>query len=64
MEKTIEMINVKKVDDSLAILLELDQVFEQSGICVSPSESESTLDTSLIGQVHADNRLLRNKTAI
>lgn len=63
-EKTIEMINLKKVDDALQSLLELDQVFEQSGICVSSIESESTQDTSLVTQSHDFTKFTKNKTAI
>ena len=37
-EKTIELINIKKIKEALQILLELDSVFESSGICVSSTE--------------------------
>ena len=33
-EKTIELINIKKIKEALQILLELDSVFEKSGICI------------------------------
>lgn len=62
-EKTIEMINIKRVDDALQSLLDLDSVFESSGICINSAESESTQDTSIISPGQ-DNRTLRNKSAI
>ena len=59
------MINIKKVDEALSNLLELESVFETSGICVNPVEAESTNDTSYVGQSQSpDNRLIRNKQAI
>lgn len=40
------MINIKKIDEAMHNLSELESVFESSGICVNPIESESTQDTS------------------
>ena len=46
-EKTIELINMKKIKDALTILLEINQVFESSGVCVSANGGiESTKTTS------------------
>jgi hypothetical protein len=64
-ERTIEMINAKKVDEALRDLCELDVVFENSGICVC--ETDSTQDTSPLpglGGQSIEARFLRNKSAI
>lgn len=60
------MINIKKIDEAMQNLTELESVFEASGICVNTIESESTQDTSYVGQPHtaADSRGSRNKAAI
>ena len=44
-ERTIELINIKKIKEALSILLELDGVFESSGICIS-NDNESTRSES------------------
>ena len=46
------MINIKKIDEAMNNLLELENVFEASGICINPIESESTQDTSYIALPH------------
>jgi hypothetical protein len=60
------MINIKKIDEAMNNLIELENVFEASGICISSTESESTQDTSYVGQPHSatDSRGARNKAAI
>lgn len=66
-EKTIELINIKKIKEALQILLEINQVFESSGICVSSSTNgiDSTKSTSPIpGKTPGDVSGRRNKTSM
>jgi len=65
-EKTIELINIKKIKEALQILLEINQVFESSGVCVSTNGGiDSTKSTSPIpGSKPADLSARKNKTSV
>ena len=65
-EKTIELINVKKIKEALQILLEINKVFESSGACVSSNAGvDSTKSTSPIPSLKTpDLSARRNKTSI
>lgn len=65
-EKTIELINMKKIKDALQILLEINQVFESSGVCVSTTGGiDSTKSTSPIpGSKPPDLSARRNKISV
>ena len=57
---------MKKIKDALQILLEINQVFEQSGVCVSTNAGiDSTKSTSPIpSQLPADLSARKNKTSV
>lgn len=65
-EKTIELINMKKIKDALQILDDINKVFEQSGVCVSYNAGiDSTKSASPIpSQKPADLTARRNKTSV